>query len=66
MPVYNKLVRDNIPQIIEASGKVYTVKTVDKEAFKKMAVEKLSEEGLEFLGASTKEEKTADWLTCWN
>ncbi len=47
--VYNKLVRDKIPQIIVASGKVPVTKTVDTEEFQELLKEKLLEEVEEFL-----------------
>ena len=31
MPVYNKLVRDKIPEIIEKSGKRCIIETMDKK-----------------------------------
>lgn len=34
MPVYNKLVRDKIPQIIEAAGKTFTTRTLSDEEYR--------------------------------
>lgn len=41
---YNKLVRDKIPQIIEASGKKANVIVLDDITYEKMLEEKLQEE----------------------
>lgn len=47
MPVYNKLVRDNIPQVIEAAGKTCTTRTLSDEEYRhelrKKAFEELEE-----------------------
>lgn len=48
MKVYNKLVRDKIPQIIEASGKKCEVRTLLHEEYKIMLELKLHEELIEF------------------
>ena len=50
MPIYNKLVRDNIPDILEESGKGYVGHTAsNKEEFFTKLKEKLQEEVGEFL-----------------
>jgi len=41
---YNKLVRDKIPEIIEASGKKYTVESMDKKEHLNYLIKKLQEE----------------------
>jgi len=46
---YNKLVRDMIPEIIEAEGKKAVVETMDDESYIKLLKEKLVEELNEFL-----------------
>ena len=56
MKVYNKLVRDNIPQIIEESGKKCEIRIVDKEEQYKLLEEKLKEEVNEFIEAKNLEE----------
>ena len=48
MITYNKLVRDKIPQIIEADGKQYDIKQVDKEETIKYLITKFDEEISEF------------------
>ena len=49
MKVYNKLVRDLIPQIIEKSGKKFDTHIADDEEYGKLLEEKLQEEVNEFL-----------------
>ena len=41
---YNKLVRDRIPEIIEASGKICVTEILSDEAYLKMLDKKLDEE----------------------
>lgn len=54
--IYNKLVRDNIPQIIKNSGSSCEIKIVDKEERYKLLEDKLKEEVDEFLEAKNLEE----------
>jgi len=54
--LYNKLVRDKIPQIIEKSGKIPVVETLDDETYKKLLDEKLKEELQEYLSSDRVEE----------
>ena len=44
MKVYNKLVRDLIPQIIEKSGKKFDTHIAESEEYKSLLEEKLQEE----------------------
>ena len=46
--VYNKLVRDNIPAIIEASGKRCEIEILTEEEYVKMLDKKLDEELAEY------------------
>ena len=46
--IYNKLVRDNMPSIIEASGKKCKTQVMDEELYMTKLVEKLHEELSEF------------------
>ncbi len=48
MPIYNKLVRDNIPEIIEASGKSCTTRTLSQNELLEALKKKLNEECQEF------------------
>ena len=62
---YNKLIRDRIPEIIEASGKSFEVRKLADVAYKTSLRNKLLEEGQEVLKASDKEslvEELADVL----
>lgn len=54
--IYNKLVRDNIPQIIEQSGKSFTTEILSDEQYIKMLDEKLTEELAEYQKSKDVEE----------
>lgn len=54
--VYNKLVRDNIPDIISEKGEIAVVRTLSKEEYKKELERKLYEEYKEVIEA-TKEDR---------
>ncbi len=56
MPVYNKLVRDKIPQIIEGTGKRYTAEVLNEEDYIKYLKLKSYEELDEYCAARTNEE----------
>src|SRR5690606_2219593 len=56
MIVYNKLVRDKIPQIIEARGKTCEVKTLDDAAYEEALKTKLIEEMNEVQSAKNDDE----------
>ncbi|MDP4179388.1 MAG: nucleoside triphosphate pyrophosphohydrolase [Bacillota bacterium] len=56
MKTYNKLVRDKIPQVIEAAGKKFDIKIADKEQHYKLLEDKLKEEVNEFLTDKNLEE----------
>ncbi len=62
--VYNKLVRDKIPQIIEANGETPVVRVLDDTEYKKELEKKLYEEYQEVLNATGKDrvEELADML----
>jgi len=49
MKIYNKLVRDKIPQVIEAGGNKYDIRIADKKEHYQLLEEKLNEEVKEFL-----------------
>lgn len=57
MPVFNKLVRDNIPQILEASGKTFTMRILASSEHLGEIKNKMLEESLEFQQASTKKDE---------
>lgn len=58
MPVktYHKLVRDRIPEIIEADGKTCVCETLSDEAYIRLLDEKLSEELAEYQESKSLEE----------
>ena len=56
MKVYNKLVRDNIPAIIESTGKKFTCHIASDEEYREKLKEKLLEEVNEFLEDPSLEE----------
>lgn len=53
---YNKLIRDKIPQIIEATGKRPIVEKVTSEAYVTLLNQKLTEELQEYLDSNDIEE----------
>ena len=65
MPVHNKLVRDRIPQIIEATGKKYTTRVLNDKEYIDELKKKSFEELQEYVETDTKEdaiEELADVL----
>lgn len=48
MKIYNKLVRDKIPEILDGKGVVYQTKILSGDAYKAALFDKLDEETLEF------------------
>lgn len=55
--IYNKLVRDNIPEIIEKDGEIPFIKILNETEFKVELERKLLEEYHEVLNASNREER---------
>ncbi|MFJ6207081.1 phosphoribosyl-ATP pyrophosphohydrolase [Lysinibacillus sp. NPDC092081] len=53
MPVYNKLVRDLIPQLIEAGGKTCSIRVLDQGEHLEEIKVKMQEEAIEFLEATS-------------
>jgi predicted house-cleaning noncanonical NTP pyrophosphatase (MazG superfamily) len=51
MPIYNKLVRDRIPEIIENTGKQFLARTLENEEYIKELKNKSFEELEEYLNA---------------
>ena len=65
MPVYNKLVRDRIPEIIEMSGQTLTSRILDEDDYLIEINRKMHEELAEYEEARTNEdsiEELADLL----
>ena len=54
--VYHKLVRDRIPEIIEADGKTCTCSVLSEEDYLRMLDEKLNEELAEYQESKSMEE----------
>ncbi|MDX1700223.1 MAG: nucleoside triphosphate pyrophosphohydrolase [Melioribacteraceae bacterium] len=56
MPIYNKLVRDGIPAIIEAGNKKYTMNILENPQYEVEIKRKLDEELQDYQQASSNEE----------
>lgn len=56
MPVYNKLIRDHIPQIIAANGKESHTRILEEEEYARELVIKLKEESEEYFSAQNSQE----------
>jgi predicted house-cleaning noncanonical NTP pyrophosphatase (MazG superfamily) len=56
MTNYNKLVRDKIPEILDAKGISYEKRIASPEEYKEELIKKLGEECEEFLKSSVSEE----------
>lgn len=57
MPVYNKLVRDRIPEIIEKTGKTCTTRILNEKEYIEEICKKIQEELAEYVEAETPEHK---------
>jgi predicted house-cleaning noncanonical NTP pyrophosphatase (MazG superfamily) len=65
MPIYNKLVRDKITEVIERSGKAFSTRVLSDDEYKQELQKKLHEELEEYLNASDDQsaiEELADML----
>ena len=58
--IFNKLVRDRIPEIIKNNGEVPEIETLDDLTYNEMLYEKLLEECNEFLNAEDNKEKVEE------
>lgn len=54
--IFNKLVRDNIPSIIESNNEIAVTKILNDEEYKKELLRKLSEECNEVINSKDNEE----------
>jgi len=55
--IYNKLVRDNIPAMLEKNGDTVAVRQLDGKGIQTALLEKLQEEAKELSDARTRDEK---------
>lgn len=60
MPVYNKLVRDKILEMIEEKGLSYYARTLESEEFIKAIKTKMIEEATEFYEANNSKESVEE------
>ena len=56
MKIYNKLIRDRIPEIIQKDGNIADIIILSEESFKQAIKEKLIEEATEVLNADNRDE----------
>ncbi|MFD0694961.1 phosphoribosyl-ATP pyrophosphohydrolase [Paenibacillus sp. GCM10027628] len=56
MQIYNKLIRDKIPQIIEAQGKKAEIRVLSDVEYKAMLDQKLHEEFIEYTHAKEEDQ----------
>ncbi|WKA54477.1 nucleoside triphosphate pyrophosphohydrolase [Planococcus shixiaomingii] len=56
MPVYNKLIRDSVPEVIEKTGKEFSTRILNEDEYIIELKKKLSEELVEYNEAETNEE----------
>lgn len=56
--VYNKLIRDRIPEIITQSGKAYGIEVMSLEEYEQALLEKIVEEAMEVRQADNEHIKT--------
>jgi predicted house-cleaning noncanonical NTP pyrophosphatase (MazG superfamily) len=65
MPIYNKLVRDRIPEVIESTGKTFTTRILSNDEYIKELKKKSFEELNEYVNTENNEdaiEELADLL----
>ncbi|MDH4359050.1 MAG: nucleoside triphosphate pyrophosphohydrolase [Candidatus Berkelbacteria bacterium] len=69
--IYNKLIRDRIPEIIEGAGEIPHLRKLGKKEFKEELKKKVLEEARELIGSKSKKEilnevvdiqELIDWL----
>lgn len=56
MPIYNKLVRDHIPEVIQKTNKEFSTRILSEEEYETELKKKLSEELIEYVEASSDKE----------
>ncbi len=57
MPTYNKLIRNKIPQIIKANGKIPTTRILPEDEYIQELCKKIQEELTEYIEAKTTPDK---------
>jgi|SRR3989344_419239 len=57
---YNKLIRDNIPQVIKKNGGDFKIKKLSSKEFEKELIRKVGEEASGLLGAKDKQGLTSE------
>lgn len=62
MATYNKLVRDNIPDIIREDGKTPVTRTLSEEEFKVELKKKIIEEAQELINAESKDDILEEFI----
>lgn len=60
MPIYNKLVRDKIPEIMENKGKNFSTRILSESEYLTRINEKMQEELDEYLSAESNEEAVGE------
>ena len=58
--IYNKLIRDKIPEIIEKNGEIAVIRTLDIKEYKTALLEKLVEEAKELLDSNGSLDERSD------
>ena len=58
--IYNKLVRDKIPEIIEKNGEIAVIRTLNIKEYKTALLEKLIEEAKELLNSNGSLDERSD------
>ena len=66
MPIYNKLVRDKILEVIEEKGLSYHARILEPSELVKAIKAKMIEEATEFHEADSTEESVESWQIYWN
>ncbi|GKW45865.1 nucleoside triphosphate pyrophosphohydrolase [Planococcus sp. NCCP-2050] len=56
MPIYNKLVRDHIPEVIQKTNKEFSTRILSEKEYETELKKKLSEELIEYVEASSDKE----------
>lgn len=63
--IYNKLVRNHIPEIIDADGKTACCRIMEEEEYRNALKKKLVEEAAKRKGPITRNSLSRNWPTFW-